>query len=1051
MELKEIKKLTEQGEGEYFEDVEKGCRPAFGSPGGKRYLAKTIVSYIPEHKTYVENFVGGGAVFFAKEPSEVEVINDLDKDIAFAYRFMKKISDEDLKKLKKKNWVGNKNHFDNLKKSKPENDLERFYKFVYTMRFSRFKNYVSSFEGQEADCTSALPNVKERLKNVKIENNDYKESINYDSKETFYYLDPPYPDTENKTIGGNISLVELHDFCKKIKGKFILSLNDVNTIKEAFKDFHIKKVKVLQSFSNTEGTQEFRRELLISNFPLKKENIYLSKSDEVLIEDLPSFVWIPEFINIAGSLFYEREGNRKPNDIDILVRAKEEDDKFTITLDKSLRLKIDRILEQRVGKMSGKWLTPEWLGSTFGPNWRYQTGWDLVLVPHQPQEIREMNEPEFASEFYKEENYEEFCDFGGGHFSKFVEEHPEFESEEFREYVIVHNRADRDSGELEDIAASEILRLAKEFAQEKNIQINKRHSREKCMECDKPPFWECLWAEGIGHAWFCKKHFKEWATTGDGKGEIVYVKEVKDGIAAKKFGENRNPNIWAELKREFAKEFYKKLSDKQREEYEKETAVINENKKKPQAEKVHRFKSAKWTHPNGHPRCLICGSDSPVGGVCNMPNSWYEKHRYDDEEAWKKEREILREKGIIKQGIDWVNSPTLAYLSVYGEMPNTPLRGRSNYPKRIWNDKEVDKEFKDNWLEDLNSIPDIEVRATDIGHSADRVAFVVFRFKDKKNDSKAKDIADSLNKLAELYCKSDIGTEGRPRICVAGKIKLGDKNWEEWWNSLAGKIKGIVKEEFEKLDLEQFKAEGIDDDLKNPAKRWRELLADIRYLFNSGYPKLKEGEKWGEWDLTILLKYGSKIVDTLRNKCYFTLIPAKIGEKEYKSSYWKAYREAREKGYIKSKPPTEREVKEWDEKRKEIIKDGQEIAKFTFKKIDEVEHIVGGVVYFSYKTDSQQDWTSPPEVWKALKHFMLKKKTIKVMHQGVKRDIPIIENYFSEEQHHKGGMSPKNLLEKGDWWMSVYLGDKENKDIWERVLKKELTGFSMAGRASSPR
>ncbi|GAH98447.1 unnamed protein product, partial [marine sediment metagenome] len=68
----------------------------------------------------------------------------------------------------------------------------------------------------------------------------------YDSKETFYYLDPPYPDTENKTIGGNISLVELHDFCKKIKGKFILSLNDVNTIKEAFKDFHIKKVKGLQ-------------------------------------------------------------------------------------------------------------------------------------------------------------------------------------------------------------------------------------------------------------------------------------------------------------------------------------------------------------------------------------------------------------------------------------------------------------------------------------------------------------------------------------------------------------------------------------------------------------------------------------------------------------------------------------------------------------------------------------------------------------------------------------------------------------------------------------
>ena len=71
------------------------------------------------------------------------------------------------------------------------------------------------------------------------------------------------------------------------------------------------------------------------------------------------------------------------------------------------------------------------------------------------------------------------------------------------------------------------------------------------------------------------------------------------------------------------------------------------------------------------------------------------------------------------------------------------------------------------------------------------------------------------------------------------------------------------------------------------------------------------------------------------------------------------------------------------------------------------------------------------------------------MHKGIKRDVPIVENYFVEEKHHKGGMSQENLLEKGDWWLAVYLGDKENKDIWERVLKKELTGFSMAGRASS--
>lgn len=51
--------------------------------------------------------------------------------------------------------------------------------------------------------------------------------------------------------------------------------------------------------------------------------------------------------------------------------------------------------------------------------------------------------------------------------------------------------------------------------------------------------------------------------------------------------------------------------------YEKETALIRENKKKPEAKKKHDFKPAKWTFPNGHPRCLLCGAEEIIGGVCN--------------------------------------------------------------------------------------------------------------------------------------------------------------------------------------------------------------------------------------------------------------------------------------------------------------------------------------------------------------------------------------------------------------------------------------------------
>jgi len=54
--------------------------------GGKNRLAKRLIEIFPEHTTYVEAFAGGAQVFFRKEPSRVEVLNDLDGEIVNFFR-----------------------------------------------------------------------------------------------------------------------------------------------------------------------------------------------------------------------------------------------------------------------------------------------------------------------------------------------------------------------------------------------------------------------------------------------------------------------------------------------------------------------------------------------------------------------------------------------------------------------------------------------------------------------------------------------------------------------------------------------------------------------------------------------------------------------------------------------------------------------------------------------------------------------------------------------------------------------------------------------------
>ena len=64
-------------------------KPLVPWPGGKRKLAKHILPLLGEHRCYVEPFAGAAAIFFMKEPSPVEVINDINGDLSNLYRVVK--------------------------------------------------------------------------------------------------------------------------------------------------------------------------------------------------------------------------------------------------------------------------------------------------------------------------------------------------------------------------------------------------------------------------------------------------------------------------------------------------------------------------------------------------------------------------------------------------------------------------------------------------------------------------------------------------------------------------------------------------------------------------------------------------------------------------------------------------------------------------------------------------------------------------------------------------------------------------------------------------
>ncbi|MCX4027955.1 DNA adenine methylase [Spartinivicinus marinus] len=75
-------------------------KPIFAWMGGKRRLAKHILPLFPDHTCYVEPFCGAAALFFMKEPSKAEVLNDTSSDVINLFRVVQHHLEEFIRQFK---------------------------------------------------------------------------------------------------------------------------------------------------------------------------------------------------------------------------------------------------------------------------------------------------------------------------------------------------------------------------------------------------------------------------------------------------------------------------------------------------------------------------------------------------------------------------------------------------------------------------------------------------------------------------------------------------------------------------------------------------------------------------------------------------------------------------------------------------------------------------------------------------------------------------------------------------------------------------------------
>jgi len=227
--------------------------------GSKWQLAEWIIAQMPPHEVYVEPYCGGASVFFRKEPSALEALNDLNGDVLNFFDVLRSREAELIRAIDLTPY----SLAEFKRAGEPsEDELERarrFYVRAYQSvggggagrRAGGWRRVYDlkrgSTPGHDWSRLEGLYKAAQRLKEAQLECEDALDVIKrYDSPDTLFYVDPPYvmdscKDKRNVYVHeiDDEQQRQLADVLHHIKGMVLLSGYDSPLYQELYSDWTV--------------------------------------------------------------------------------------------------------------------------------------------------------------------------------------------------------------------------------------------------------------------------------------------------------------------------------------------------------------------------------------------------------------------------------------------------------------------------------------------------------------------------------------------------------------------------------------------------------------------------------------------------------------------------------------------------------------------------------------------------------------------------------------------------------------------------------------------